>query len=174
MIRIKIPRDYVVLACAFIICTAAIAAICLVTYHTIHENDEKDQWSVFADKANAYTDYILENGNYHKTGEIYYISWNETSCTIGGVSVTTSYRFDHTNYAYPIQYTSEYETLTYGYVFADEDCLRIEWHNWNKSDVVYPSDPSKDTHVVNKDRVIRTQYIPYSSITNMTVNEVIE
>ena len=155
-------------------CVVIIAMASVITYQLLHDDDPDDQWDAFADKANAYTDHALANGNYHKPGDIIHIDWNDTSCSINGMNITASYRFSHIDYSYPTSYTSEYESLTYGYVFADDDCLRIEWHSWSKSDVVYPSDPSKDTHVVNEDHVIRTQYIPYSSITNMTVYEVIE
>lgn len=159
-----------------VLCAVAVTALAILILFSVFTSiqdlkKEKNEWEVFADKANAYTDYTLENEEFHQGGSTKYIDWTRQSCTINGIQVVTDYRYSY--YASSV-YTYDSEVLTYGYAFADDDSLRIEWHSKSTYNTVYLSDHSKDIHEVNEDKIVKVQYIPYTSISTMTVNEVIE
>lgn len=154
---------------------AAVAVILLTSfigvaiYEEAHEDKASNPWQDFARKANAYTDHVLETGEYHEKGDFASFEWNERSCTINTTTVASNYRYSYSVYG---DTTHIYESLTYGYVFADDDCLRIEWHSKSYLEHHDLSDPAKDRIQTIEDHVSSVQYIPYSAINSMTVNEV--
>lgn len=158
---------------------AAVAVILLVSfigvlvYEEAHDDNTRNPWQDFAGKANAYTDHVLETGRYHEEGDTTSIEWNERSCAINTTVVATNYRYNYSVYSNSsTTYINIYETLTYGYVFADDDCLRIEWHSRTYLEYHNLTDPSMDRTEMTEDHVGSVQYIPYSAINGMTVNEV--
>lgn len=157
-------------------CAPAVVAVILlvsvigvIVYEEVHEDDTGSPWQDFARKANAYTDHVLETGRYHEVGDFASFEWNERSCTINARDVATNYRYSYSVYG---STTHIYESLTYGYVFADDDCLRIEWHSKSYLEYHDLTNPAYDRTETIEDHVSSVQYIPYSAITSMTVNEV--
>lgn len=155
---------------AVIVAVVGVLAAVAVAFYA-HESPQDDPWDDFADKANVYTDHVLETGTYHEPGHTDYISWSTLSARIGALDIKTTYSYQRYTTSY---WTETTESLSYCYVFADDGCLRLEWHSMTNVDQTVPSDPSKNTHTYKEDHVARTQYIPYSAIEDMFAYEVSE